>query len=139
MHGLSSYPTKYLILAKIYNFDYPQDDASIKALLKKNQLNENFLTKSIILIFSLLEIIFSLFLFLILTVQLIRKSSNINLRIVKFLSLSTLLYIIFSGIVSGIYYSERGLVPVFFIYYLILYNFNTNLNFLICKINNKFN
>ena len=139
MHGLSSYPTKYLILAKIYNFDYPQDDASIKAFLKKNQLNENFLTKSIILIFSLLEIIFSLFLFLILTVQLISKSSNINLRIIKFLSLSTLLYIIFSGIVSGIYYSERGLVPVFFIYYLILYNFNTNLNFLICKINNKFN
>jgi len=139
MHGLSSYPTKYLILAKIYNIDYPQDDASIKAILEKNQLNENFLTKSIILIFSLLEIIFSLFLFLILTVQLIRKSSNINLRIVKFLSLSTLLYIIFSGIVSGIYYSERGLVPVFFIYYLILYNFNTNLNFLICKINNKFN
>lgn len=139
MHGLSSYPTKYLILAKIYNFDYPQDNASIKGLLKKNQLNENFLTKSIILIFSLLEIIFSLFLFLILTVQLISKSSNINLRIIKFLSLSTLLYIIFSGIISGIYYSERGLMPVFFIYYLLLYNFIKNLNFLICKINNKFN
>lgn len=38
MHGLSSYPTKYLILAKIYNFDYPQDNASIKGLFKKKSI-----------------------------------------------------------------------------------------------------
>jgi hypothetical protein len=138
MHGLSSYPTKHIILSKIYNFDYPQDGASIAVNLKKKQFDEVFFVKSIFFIFNLLEIIFALFLFLILTLHLINKSSNINLRIIKLLSFSTLLYIIFSGIIGGIYYAERGLVPVFFIYFLMFYNFRANIEFVINKIKKKF-
>jgi hypothetical protein len=138
IHGSSSYPTKHIILAKIYDFDYPQDGASITFNLKKYQLDENFFVKLIFFIFKLLEILFSLYLFLILTLHLIKRSSNINLRITKLLSFSTLLYIVFSGVIGGIYYAERGLVPLFFIYFLMLYNFRANIEFIINKIKKTF-
>lgn len=138
IHGLSSYPTKHIILAKIYDFDYPQDGASITFNLKKYQFDENFFVKLIFFIFKLLEILFSLFLFLILTLHLIKRSSNINLKITKLLSFSTLLYIVFSGVIGGIYYAERGLVPLFFIYFLMLYNFRANIKFIINKIKKTF-